>query len=312
MSGKTHKPQIVADIRRPSTAELNPADYAGRLSVSVVVYYADVAELSRCLECFKTPVVSDIVIWDNSSIPDTRTYLRKHYPNVKYIASENIGYGPGHNRAYAAVDGNAPYHLVVNSDIEFDPAILTELVAVMDKNPSINLIHPMLVGLKGYRQYSVRKLPTPADLLMRRFIPDTWFRRQRKDYLLCDLDTSRAWHLPYVQGSFMLLRCSKFEEAGLFDERFFMYPEDIDLSRRLFPHGGIVYYPFVKAMHVHRHQSYSSGRLLRVHIRNMIKYFNKWGWFFDSERRVINRSIDEEVRAFRKTPGFRPATYHHW
>ncbi len=294
------KSEIIADLQRPGAGELNPVDYAGQLSVSLVVYFVDDAELTRCLNCLKTPVISDIVVWDNSSNPHTAEHLRNHHPEVKYIASKNIGYGSGHNHAYAATRCNSPYHLVLNSDIEFDPAILTELVAVMDKNKSVCLIHPMLTDMYGNRQSSVRKLPTPTDLLLRRFLPESWFRHRRMNYELRDLDTSRPWYLPYVQGSFMLLRSSKFEEAGMFDERFFMYPEDIDLSRRLFANGGVVYYPFVRAKHLHRRQSYSTGRMLRVHICNMIKYFNKWGWFFDSERRIINRGINEYALASRK------------
>ncbi len=89
----------------------------------------------------------------------------------------------------------------------------------------------------------------------------------------------------------MFLRCSAINKVGLFDERFFMYPEDIDLTRRIHRHFRTVSFPDVTVIHDHRAQSYHDPRLLRIHIVNMIRYFNKWGWLFDSERRRFNSPL---------------------
>jgi len=77
----------------------------------------------------------------------------------------------------------------------------------------------------------------------------------------------------------------------MFDERFFMYPEDIDLTRRIHRKYRTVFYPEVSVVHQHAQGSYSNVKLLFIHIRNMVRYFNKWGWFFDKERREINNEI---------------------
>ena len=87
----------------------------------------------------------------------------------------------------------------------------------------------------------------------------------------------------------MLLRCDTLREVGLFDERFFMYPEDIDLTRRIHAVAKTIFYPYVKVVHNHRRASYHSLRMTLIHIANMVRYFNKWGWFFDRARRRINR-----------------------
>ena len=81
----------------------------------------------------------------------------------------------------------------------------------------------------------------------------------------------------------------------MFDERFFMYPEDIDITRRMHSKYRTMYWPNVSVVHAHRAASYKSTRMLKIHIVNMVKYFNKWGWFFDSERRKVNREILKET-----------------
>ena len=87
----------------------------------------------------------------------------------------------------------------------------------------------------------------------------------------------------------MFFRVSSLCEVGLFDERFFMYPEDIDMTRRMHAKYKTIFYPFVSIIHAHAAASRVNKKMLRIHILNMIKYFNKWGWFFDKERRRVNK-----------------------
>ena len=77
----------------------------------------------------------------------------------------------------------------------------------------------------------------------------------------------------------------------MFDPRFFMYPEDIDLTRRMHRLGHTVYWPHATIVHAHRAESKRSARMRRIHIVNMMRYFRKWGFFFDSERRHVNRRL---------------------
>ena len=94
--------------------------------------------------------------------------------------------------------------------------------------------------------------------------------------------------VPYLSGCFMLLRTDALAEVGVFDERFFMYPEDIDLTRRLAAKFATAYYPRVHIVHRHGAASHKSLRMFIVHALNIVKYFNKWGWLLDGERRRIN------------------------
>jgi GT2 family glycosyltransferase len=92
----------------------------------------------------------------------------------------------------------------------------------------------------------------------------------------------------------MFLRTEVLKCTGLFDERYFLYLEDIDLTRRIQQVARNVFYPKVSIIHEHRQGSYNSLRLLFVHISSAIRYFRKWGWRNDTERKIINeRTIAE-------------------
>ena len=74
-----------------------------------------------------------------------------------------------------------------------------------------------------------------------------------------------------------------------------MYLEDVDLSRRMYKYKNF-FYPNVLAIHKHNRESYRTLKMTFIHIISAIKYFNKWHWFFDKERKKINNSIIEKYK----------------
>ena len=95
----------------------------------------------------------------------------------------------------------------------------------------------------------------------------------------------------------MFMRLSKLKENNLFfDERYFMYCEDFDLMRRIHRLAKTIYCPNVTIVHNHAKESYKSRKMLITHIKSAIKYFNKFGWFFDKERKQMNKKILNEIQ----------------
>lgn len=265
------------------------------ITVSIVTYKTDLKELSKCLESLTSPLVSKIFIVDNSKQKYIENFCSQ-YANVGYIGSENVGYGAGHNQALRQVIGtNEKYHLVLNSDVYFDPIVMDKLVEYMDKNTDVAQVQPNVVFPNGDAQYTVRMLPTPANLIFRRFLPKRMVEKMNYKYLLQYHDHKTEMNVPYHQGSFMFFRTECFEKVGLFDERFFMYPEDIDITRRMHKYYRTMFWPGATIVHAHRAASYKNKKMLKIHMMNMIKYFNKWGWFFDKERREWNSRILKEL-----------------
>lgn len=265
------------------------------ITVSIVTYKTDLEELSKCLQSLTSPLVSHIYIVDNSN-EKYIAYFCSQYTNVIYIGSENVGYGAGHNQALRQVlKTNNQYHLVLNSDVYFEPNVLEKLVQYMDTNKDVAQVQPNIIYPNGEIQYTCRLLPTPADLIFRRFLPKKMGESMNRRYTLEFWDHQSEADIPYHQGSFMFFRIACFEKVGLFDERFFMYPEDIDITRRMHKYYKTIFYPQETIVHAHRAASYKSKKMLKIHMVNMIKYFNKWGWIFDKERSEWNKKLLKEL-----------------
>ncbi len=261
------------------------------VNVSIVTYRTATEELERCLSCLTSKYIRYIYVIDNGH-GDAIAEVCVRY-GCRYIPNENVGYGAAHNVAMrGTVGGEADYHLVLNSDVYFASSVIDRIVQYMSANPEVGMVQPRILSSDGTLQYTVRRLPSPQDLFCRRFLPRIFFSRHDDRYLLKHIDHDRAFNVPYHQGSFMMISREALSEAGLFDERFFMYPEDIDLTRRVHRHRLTMYYPEVEVIHCHRAESYRNMRMTWIHAVNIIRYFNKWGWWRDDERRRFNTMLD--------------------
>lgn len=261
------------------------------VGVSIVTYHTDLEELEQAIRSLSSPLVSKVYIVDNGEEERIRQWCQQHN-NVVYLPAPNPGYGAAHNIAIRrSVSVRAKYHLVLNSDLRFDPSVIAKIYDYMESHQDVGTLQPKIVNPDGSLQYTCRRLPTPLDVFARRFLP-SFINKSRDDrYLLKYLDPQQPHNIPYHQGSFMFLRTEALEDVGLFDERFFMYPEDIDLTRRIHARWITLYYPEAEVVHFHRAASYHNLRMTKIHALNMVRYFNKWGWWMDLERRRFNRSI---------------------
>lgn len=268
-----------------------------RVRASIVTYRTDDEELECCVDSLHRAGVADVAVVDNS--PDDSLRSLCGSLGVGYTHTpENRGYGAAHNvelRRSLETPG-VDYHLVINSDVRFEPDVIERIVGHMDANPEIGQLIPRTIYPDGTPQAVVRMLPTPLDVFARRFLSRKIAALRNRRYLLEFWDHKSEADVPYHQGSFMFFRLDALRRVGLFDERFFMYPEDIDLTRRVHRCYRTVFWPGVCIIHAHRAESYRSRRMLWVHMVNMARYFNKWGWFFDPERRRVNRRLLAALR----------------
>lgn len=266
------------------------------LNASIVLYNHTLSEITPLVKTLrKSATVSDIFFIDNS--PKENPDFKKLNANY-HFTGKNLGYGSAHNIAIRqTIEQGIPYHLVINPDISFDPAILSKIEGFMNNNSDIGLLMPKVLYPTGEIQYLCKLIPTPFDLIVRRFLPKSWTQKQTEKFEMRESGYNRIMDVPYLSGCFMFLRTEALQQVGLFDERFFMYPEDIDLTRRIHRQYRTVFYPEATIVHHHAQSSYISVRMLFIHIKNMIKYFNKWGWIFDRERRRVNKEIINQYLA---------------
>ena len=266
------------------------------ITASIVTYNTDHNELSKCIDSMRKNGIVPIYISDNSPNDKLRDFCQKQEGVIYIYNNNNLGYGAGHNVAIRkSLEIHADYHLVINSDVYFDGGVIDKITKYMEENQDVGQLIPNIIYPTGELQYVVRLLPTPANLIFRRFLPQKIVQKMNYKYCLEFNDHKHPMNIPYHQGSFMFFRIKCFEKVGLFDERFFMYPEDIDITRRMHRYYRTMFWPEVTVVHAHRAASYKSKKMLKIHIVNMIKYFNKWGWFFDKERSLWNKKLLKEL-----------------
>lgn len=260
------------------------------ITASLVTYHTKPSDLIRLIECIQKSKISIFYIIDNSEDDSLKQYTLT-YNKVEYIKSENLGFGHGHNIGITkSLKISAKYHVVINPDIYWNDNVIEELEKFMDNNPDCGLVMPKILYPNGDIQYLCKLLPTPMNLLGRRFMP---FRSIQdkidRKYELRDTNYDKIMEVPSLSGCFMFLRTDVISKVGMFDGRYFMYAEDLDLCRRIGEVSKTIFYPFVSVYHEYGKGSYKNKKLLKYHIESVIKYFNKWGWIFDSKRNKINK-----------------------
>jgi GT2 family glycosyltransferase len=265
------------------------------LTISIVLFKSNPAIIGQTIESvYKSTLNFKLYLIDNS--PTNQLSSLKRDERTEYIFNdENLGFGKAHNIAMQKAVEESSYHLVLNPDIYFNENVLEDLFVYMEQNKVVGQVMPKILYPDGSIQHLCKLLPTPADLLLRRFF--SWLpasKERNKKYELIDSGYNKIMNIPYLSGCFMFLRTESLKKVGLFDEAIFMYIEDADLTRRIHEHYATMFYPNVQVYHYYEKGSYKNFKLMLYNIHGAFVYFTKWGWFFDSERRKINQRIEQE------------------
>jgi GT2 family glycosyltransferase len=140
-----------------------------------------------------------------------------------------------------------------------------------------------------------------VDLILRRFLPLKALKNLiNRRYELHDLPQTSLVDVPSISGCFLMVRTKLFERIGVFDSRYFMYLEDVDLVRRIGSVARVSYDPRISITHTYAKGSYYNKKLLRYHITSAINYFNKWGWWVDVDRVKRNSAILSHIDRLKK------------
>ena len=276
-----------------------------KLTASVVLFNTPRSQFELLFKSvFDAKCVEIFYIIDNSPNDKWRV-LETEYANIadnagtkiRYIHNQNLGYGASHNLAMQeAIEDGSVYHVVLNPDIYFEQQVLSKLLDFMDENPDAAYVLPRVEYPDGELQYLCKLLPTPADLIFRRFLPKKWGKKRNDRYCLKSSGYNKVMNPPCLSGCFMFMRLSILQENNIFfDDGYFMYCEDFDLIRRLHRVAKTLFFPGVTIVHDHAKESYKNRNMLIAHIQSAIRYFNKFGWIFDHERRVMNKGFLGEL-----------------
>ncbi len=268
------------------------------ITASIVLYHTKKEQLERVINSYLPSENRKLYLIDNSEIEGCNFDEK---PFITYIRNKkNIGYGSAHNIAIKkAIEEKSQYHIVINPDIYFESKIIDELVKYADENEDVVYILPKVIYPNGDTQYLCKLLPTPMDLIFRRFFPNIGiFKKMNDKYELKESGYDKIINPPCLSGCFMFMRTESLAQYNLlFDERFFMYCEDFDLMRRMHRIGKTIFYPYVTIVHEHEMGSYKNKKMLLMHIKSACLYFYKYGWFIDKERNRENRKILRQIES---------------
>ncbi|MGL5963478.1 MAG: glycosyltransferase family 2 protein [Fusobacteriaceae bacterium] len=252
------------------------------ITSTIVTYNTKLDELEKAINSFlNTELKVHLYISDNSENDELKSFIEGlNEDRVTYIFNnKNGGYGWGHNRVIEKIIDKSKYHLILNPDIYFEKGVLEELFLYAEKNKKIGNIMPMVKYPNGEIQYLCKRIPTPKDLFLRKFCPfKAMVEKNNSRYEMRETGYNKIMNVPILSGCFMFLRNEIFKTVGLFDERYFMYMEDFDLSRRIHEKYETIFYPRVEIVHAHAKESFKNKKMAKIHLKAAVKYFNKWGW----------------------------------
>lgn len=220
----------------------------------------------------------ELFVVDNASTDGTAQYIKENYPAVTVIQCKtNSGFGAGHNKVIPFLDSK--YHIVINPDIIIDSDVIMELAEYADKHPDVGLISPKIVFEDGREQLLGKKNPTFRFLAAHRFAKEGEISSAMREYCMLDMPQGEPFEITNATGCFMFFRTDVFKDLGGFDERFFMYLEDCDIARRVSEKSKAIYYPLASVCHLWQRESKKNKKLLIIHLKSILQYFLKWGFF---------------------------------
>ena len=222
---------------------------------------------------------ADLILYlvDNASPDGTGEKLAAEDfgPCVQAIClPENKGFGAGHNAVLPLLDSD--YHFVINPDITLREPVMENICAWLDEHPEAVMATPRMFFPDGREQILPKRKPNVLGLLARQGVPD--LKKFGDRYAMLDEDLSKPTPIEFCTGSFFCIRTETFRKIGGFDEGYFMYVEDADITQKARREGLVYFLPQFSACHAWRR---APGRQLRPFIqqlRSMGRYFCKWGF----------------------------------
>jgi GT2 family glycosyltransferase len=267
-----------------------PATEGVMLDLGIVIVNYNTRDLLR--ECLKSVFASlgdfsyAVCVVDNCSTDGSSGMVRAEFPEVDLIESSvNGGYAYANNLGlqhfgFGDTTADSPrYALLLNPDTELPPTALAGMLSFMDQHPDAGIAGPKLVRLDGSLDLACRRsFPSPEVSFYRMTGLSKLFPSHPRfgRYNVTWLDPDQVTQVDSVVGAFMMVRREAIEQAGLLDETFFMYGEDLDWAYRIKEHNWLVWYnPAVTVLHVKEAASKHSKRARYEFYRAMVIFYRK-------------------------------------
>ena len=233
----------------------------------VIVSFNARADLERCLHSLRAapPAIHHrVIVVDNASIDGSVEAVREGWPGVHIIElPRNAGFAAANNVGIRA--GNGDLVLLLNSDTIVPAGAVDTLVARLLRDPAVVAAGPRLVDGEGRAEWSFGGMLTPRNEAQRLVLSALHARGAPGVSGLIDRATRRESYPDWVTGACLLVRRDAAEAAGLLDERYFMYEEDVDFCAALRAQGGrILFTPDAEVVHLRGRSARSAPAATRL------------------------------------------------
>lgn len=238
----------------------------------------DLAACLASLEAIRDEAEFEVIVVDNASSDDSADMVERRFPWVRlYRMDVNLGFTGGHN--FAMAERHAPDVFLLNSDTVVHAGALRTLIDYRKSNTRAGILGPRLLNPDGSLQYSCRRFPSPWAALFRntflgKLFPNNKFTRQ---YLMQDLSHDIPREVDWVSGAAMLATKEFIDAAGMLDEGYFMYSEDVDWCWRAWQHGfKVVYVPDAVITHaIGKSTDKAANKMIIRFHKSMYRFYRK-------------------------------------
>lgn len=233
------------------------------IAVSIISHGHGEMVLRLLGQVLRSEKVSKVIVTLN--VPESFLFPRDN----RVVVRENVrpkGFGANHNAAFECC--SEPYFCALNPDVEFIGDPFPSLLAALE-SASAAVVAPRVMSPSGRQEDSIRRFPSFCSLVLK------GIGAADGRYVSCGEETE--FFPDWVAGMFMLFRSDAYARLEGFDERFFLYYEDVDICSRVWLRGmKVLAYPQVTVVHDARRDSRRSFRYMRWHLASMFRYFMKY------------------------------------
>lgn len=251
-----------------------------KITASIVLHNENIEELTETVHCFLSLFLEKrLFLIDNTTDKKFKNTF-KHVDIIYIATGKNIGFGSGHNRILDRINGFSKFHLVLNPDVFFQSNTLLNLMRALESSKEAAMIAPKVLFPNGDHQFTCRRYPLVTELLARRFpFLQIFFKESVVNGVYGDKSLTEPFFAEYITGCFQLYKTEDFLQLRGFDERYFLYMEDVDICKKMDVLGKKkIYYSQEEITHVLKQGSSKSIKCFVHHISSAIKYFLKWGF----------------------------------
>ena len=277
----------------------------GRYKVTgCIVTHNNMHSIKKTLDSLLEFTRADFKLYvvDNSSTDGTPEFIEQNYPQLELIRNAgNTGFGAGHNLVMDRLDSK--YHVVINPDITVKNDAISALADYLEEHEDIGMLAPKICFPDGRMQILGKRDPKIKYLFASRLRNEEKPGRLLREYAMLDEDYTKPFDIENASGCFFMIRTELFRKIGDFvlaagdyvtvvgaphelhelfrkiggfDEGYFLYFEDSDITRTVRKYARVVFDPSVVVYHEWERESKHNFKLLLVHIRSMFYYMKKW------------------------------------